>query len=311
MTDKNQSVQLRNGVTAVLKVKEAPHTLWSDAWRRLKKNKTFPIAAAILIFYILVAIFAPIIAPYNYSEQFRKDGLTSNGSPVAPNTKFILGTDTIGRDLLSRIIYGTQTAMVVGLCVSILTVLVGALYGSLAGLATGWLDTILMRIVDILLSLPQLFIILLFIAILNQRSLWITIAVLAILNWTGAARIFRSEVVSLKEREFVLAERSMGAESSYIYFRHIFPQLLPLMIISVGMGIPYAIFMEASMSFLGLGVPPPWPTWGGMVSDGQAIFRTAWWLLVFPGTALITLVVSLNLIADSLRQALDPRLKGK
>ncbi len=289
---------------------DKPRTLWDEAGRRLKRNRVFLASSAILLVYIFIAAFAPLVAPYDYAEQFRKDGLTVNGSPVRPNAKFIMGTDQLGRDMWSRIVFGARSAIFVGLCVSIFSVLIGVLYGGLSGLLGGIADNFMMRIVDILLSLPQFLLIMMFVAIF-ERSLWITILVMSVLGWTTAARIFRSEVVSVKEREFVLAETSMGASKAYIFFRHILPQLMPLMIISIGLGIPGAIFMEASLSYLGLGVPPPWPTWGGMISVGMGIFRNAWWLLVYPGIALVLLVVVLNLIADSLRQALDPHLRGR
>lgn len=291
-------------------VNEKPRTLWNEAGRRLRRNKVFMVSAFILLVYVFVAVFAPLVAPYHYAEQFRKIGLTVNGSPRPPSPMFIMGTDQLGRDVFSRIVYGARSAIFVGLCVSILSVMVGVMYGGLAGLLGGNMDNVLMRTVDILLSLPQFLLIMMFVAIF-ERSLMITILVMAALGWTTAARIFHSEVVSLKEREFVLAETSMGASKNYVFFRHIIPQLMPLMIISIGLGIPGAIFMEASLSYLGLGVPPPWPTWGGMISTGMGIFRTAWWLLVYPGAALVGLVIVLNLIADSLRQALDPHLRGR
>jgi peptide/nickel transport system permease protein len=287
-----------------------PRTIWGDAWLRLRRNRTFLVCGAILLLYVFAAVFAPWVAHYRYDEVFRKDGLAANGSPVAPNAKFWFGTDAIGRDLYSRVVYGAQTALILGLCVATLSVLIGVFYGSVSGMAGGRVDTLMMRIVDVLLSLPIFFIIVFFTTIFD-RSLWIIILVMAFLSWTGSARIFRSSVVSIKERDFVLAERSMGASGPYIFLRHILPQLLPLMIIMIGLGIPGAIFLESGLSFLNMGIKPPTPSWGNMIGLGTVTFRNQWWLLVFPGGALVGLVVILNLIADSLRQALDPRLKGR
>ncbi len=298
------------GDVSKLALEERPRTIWGDAWLRLKRNRTFLICGVILLLYIIAAVFAPWVARYDYAEAFRKDGLTANGSPVAPNAKFWFGTDAIGRDLYSRVIYGAQTALVLGLCVATLSVLIGVLYGSVAGMAGGGVDTFMMRIVDVLMSLPMFFIIVFFTTIFD-RSLWIIILVMAFLSWTGSARVIRSTVVSIKERDFILAERSMGASGPYIFLRHVLPQLLPLMIIMIGLGIPGAIFLESGLSYLNMGVKPPTPSWGNMIGIGTGSFRNQWWLLVFPGGALVGLVVILNLIADSLRQALDPRLKGR
>jgi ABC-type dipeptide/oligopeptide/nickel transport system permease subunit len=289
---------------------ERSRTVWGEAWRRLRRNRTFLIACVILGLYVVLAVFAPLIAPYNYAEQFRKEGLTARGSPVAPNAKFWFGTDRLGRDLLSRIVWGARIALIVGVSVATINAMTGVIYGSVAGMVGGWLDMVMMRAVDVIMSLPSLFIILLFVSLFT-RSLIITIVVLCLLSWTGPSRVFRSEVVSIKERDFILAERSLGASNAYIFGRHILPQLLPLIIVFIGLGVPGAIFSEAGLSFLGLGVPPPTPTWGGMVSDGVAMYRNAWWMLLFPGAALVLLVICFNLLADGLRQALDPRLKGR
>ncbi len=301
---------IENAATIQSASRARPRTLWGDAARRLRHNPTFLIATGILLFFLFVAIAAPLLTPYEYSQQFRQDGLTVNGSPVPPNAMFWFGTDQLGRDLFTRILFGARIAFIVGISVAGINVLIGVLYGSVAGMAGGRLDTVMMRGVDIIMSLPSLFIILLFVAVF-ERSLLITIVVLCLLAWTGAARIFRSEVTSIKERDFILAERSLGASSRYIFSRHILPQLLPLIIVLAGLGVPSAIFAEAGLSFLGLGVPPPTPTWGGMLAQGVQMYRNAWWMLVFPGVALVLLVICFNLLADGLRQALDPRLRGK
>lgn len=304
-------VAVTNGVAIPAPVSRArPRTLWGDAWRRLKRNRTFLIAAGILVFFLFVAIAAPLLTPYEYSQQFRKDGLTAKGSPVPPNAMFWFGTDQLGRDLFTRILFGARIALIVGVTVAVVTVMIGVIYGSIAGMAGGRVDTAMMRVVDIVMSLPSLFIILLFVA-LFERSLLITILVLCLLAWTASARIFRSEVTSIKERDFILAERSLGASNFYIFGRHILPQLLPLVIVLAGLAVPAAIFAEAGLSFLGLGVPPPTPTWGGMLAQGTQMYRNAWWMLVFPGVALVVLVICFNLLADGLRQALDPRLRGR
>jgi len=292
---------------------EISRSLWADAGQQLKRNKVFMAACVILAVYLIVGLFAPWIARYDYARQFRMrdGGLTANGSPVAPNSRFWMGTDTLGRDLYSRLVWGTRTALLVGISVSLITTLVSVLYGSIASLIGGWVDDLMMRAVDVIMGLPYLFVVLLFVAIFRTPNLYATIFVLCVLQWTGGARVFRNQVSSIKEYEFVLAERSLGASTPYIFVRHIFPQLVPLIIVFIGLGIPGAIFAEAGLSFLGLGVPPPAPSWGGMVSQGIGLWRNAWWMLVFPAAALVGLVIVFNLIADGLRQALDPRLKGQ
>jgi peptide/nickel transport system permease protein len=250
-----------------------------------------------------MALLAPWVAPYDPAEQFRDAGRM--GQPLAPNARFWLGTDNLQRDLLSRLIYGARVTLSVGLGASLLTVIFGLGYGSLAGLVGGSTDNYLMRFVDVVISLPTLFVIMLFIVTFG-RSLWIILGVIAAVSWTYPARVFRAEVVALREREFMIAARSVGTGNGQILLRHVLPQLLPLGIIFVGLGVPAAIFAEASLSFLGLGIPPPTPAWGSMMQEGLSFYRSAPFIVIFPGLCIVLTNICFTLLGNGLREALDP-----
>ena len=276
---------------------------WTKASQHFLRQRLSLLAALLLITLSLMAMLAPWVAPYDPAEQLRDAGRM--GQPTGPSVRFWLGTDNLQRDQLSRLIFGARVTLGVGLGASLLTVLVGVGYGSLAGLAGGVIDNWLMRLVDVVISLPTLFLIMLLIVIFG-RSLWVLVGVIAAVNWAYPARVFRSEVVSLNQREFIIAARSVGAGNGRIFRQHILPQLLPLGIVYTGLGVPAAIFAEASLSFLGLGIPAPTPAWGSMLQAGLSFYRSAPLLVLWPGVCILVTCVCFTLLSNGLRDALDP-----
>ncbi len=285
------------------KARRTVQSWWGQAMRRFLRQRLSLVAALLLLALSLVAMLAPWLAPYDPAEQLRDAGRM--GQPLAPSARFWLGTDNLQRDLLSRLIFGARITLSVGLGASLLTVIVGIAYGSLAGLVGGALDNWLMRLVDIVISLPTLLLIMLLIVVLG-RSLWVVVGVIVAVNWAYPARVFRTEVVALREREFIIAARSVGVGQRQILLRHILPQLLPLAIVYVGLGVPTAIFAEASLSFLGLGIPPPTPTWGSMLQAGLSFYRSAPLLVILPGVCILLTNIGFTLLSSGLRDALDP-----
>jgi peptide/nickel transport system permease protein len=288
----------------------APATYWGDVRRRFMQQRVGVIASILLVLITLMAIFAGVIAPFDPTFQFREDGLNALGQPVPPNGKFWLGTDGVGRDQLSRIIFGARVSLTVGLVASLASVIIAILVGGLAGLLGGTADQLLMRFVDLMMSVPTFFLMLLLAAIFSP-SLSVTIVVITIFGWPAASRVFRSEVVSLRERDFVLAARCVGLTQWQVFQRHILAHLLPLFIVYASLSVPSMIFAEASLSFLALGIPPPTAAWGSMVQNGSQYYRAAPWVVLFPGLALMITVICFRLLSDALRDALDPALRGK
>ena len=280
---------------------------WVRAMRRFTRNRVSMTAAGILVGICLLSVFAPVVTPHSPAKQYRKEGL-KGGMPVGPSAQFLLGTDSNGRDMFTRLLYGGRAAFLVGVVASALAVSAGVAIGSFAGISGGWVDMLLMRVVDVALSLPTLFIILMFVAI-SKPGLGITILVIALIGWAQPSRVFRSEVASLREREFILASRSLGVSPMQIFTRHVFPHLIPLIVIYISLGIPAALFAEASLSFLGLGVPPPQPAWGAMVQEGIAFYRASPAQIMMPGAASVLTVVCFNLVGSGLRDALDPTVQ--
>jgi peptide/nickel transport system permease protein len=284
-------------------------------WRRLKRDRVAMFGAALVGLLIVIAIFAPLLAPHDPAEQFR-DGLTPDGQPVPSNlfsngvgTKFPLGTDSNGRDLLSRIFYGAQVSLMVGVLANLLAVTLGIIIGMIAGYLGGWVETLLMRFTDIMMAFPTLLLAMTLVAILKP-SLWIIILVIGLVYWTWIARVVYSQVIAMREREFVTASRALGASQGYTILHHILPQLVPTIIVWGTLGIATNVMLEASLSYLGIGVQPPTPSWGGMIQQGQSYYRAAPWLVIYPGLAIMVTVFAFNLLGDGLRDALDPTQRG-
>ena len=257
----------------------------------------------------LAALAAPLIAPYGPAEQLF-EGLTLEGAPLPPNAQFLLGTDLLGRDLLSRLIYGAQTSLVIGIVANGVAVDIGALIGILAGFFRGFVATVLMRFTDLMMAFPALLLAIV-LAALFRPSLWIVALVIALVNWVQIARIIYTETRSLTEREFIAAERAIGAGRARILFRHILPHLVPTIIVWGTLGISTTVLLEATLSFLGIGVQPPIPSWGNIIFENQTYFISAPWLVFFPGACILILALAFNLVGDTLREILDPTQKGR
>ena len=255
----------------------------------------------VVLVLTLAAVSAPLIAPYDPSAYDVKQIL------LAPSPAHWLGTDQIGRDVFSRMLFGARISMAVGFVSVGIAVLVGTLIGTMAAFYGGRVDELLMRFVDLMLNFPRLFLLLTLIALLRP-SIWVIMAVIGFTGWMGLARLVRGEILSLKEREFVHSARALGARDRRIMFRHILPNALVPVLVSATLGVAGAILAESGLSFLGLGVQPPTPSWGNILIDGKANIEIAWWLSVFPGLAILVTVLAYNLLGEGLRDALDPRL---
>ena len=281
---------------------------WGDAWRRFSRQKLGVAAAILFLTLVLLAILAPVLAPYDPLEQFRKEGLTAQGQPLPPNSQFWLGTDGLGRDVLSRLLYGGRFSLGIAITASAITVLIGLLVGGVAGFLGGKSDFFVMRFVDLVMSMPTFFLTLLLVVMLSP-GVWVVITVIALFAWTGPARVFRSQVLTVKRRDFIQAADCLGVPRQRVFLRHLLPHVLPLIAVYMALGIPNAVFAEASLSFLGLGVPAPLPSWGSMIRDGYEYYRAAPWIAFFPGAAIALAVVSINLLGNALRDAMDPMRK--
>jgi len=285
------------------------------AWRRLRRDRAALGGAALIGLIVLVAILAPFLSPHDPTQQFR-DGLTREGQPVPStlvtqgNFRFLLGTDANGRDLLSRIFYGARVSLIVGVLANALAVAIGTLIGSLAGYFGNPLETLLMRFTDVMMAFPTLLLAMTLVSILKP-SMWIIIVVIGLVYWTWIARVIYGQVVSLRYRDYVVASRAIGARRGYTLVRHILPQLIPTIIVWSTLGIATNVMLEASLSYLGIGVQPPTPSWGGMIQQGQSYYRTAPWLVMFPGFAIMVTIFAFNLLGDGLRDALDPSQRGQ
>ncbi|HEV8663883.1 MAG TPA: ABC transporter permease [Candidatus Methylomirabilis sp.] len=273
------------------------------AWRQLRRNPLALAGGAVVLLLAAVAIAAPLVAPYDPAAYDVKRIL------LPPSQAHPLGTDQIGRDVLSRMLYGARVSLAVGFVAVGIAMLIGMVVGVVAGYYGGAADKfIMLGIVDVMLTFPRFFLLLAVIAML-QPSIFVIMAVIGVTGWMGVARLVRAEVLSLKERDFVMSARALGAGDLRLMFRHILPNALVPVLVSAVLGVAGAVLTEAGLSFLGLGVQPPTPTWGNILADGKANIEIAWWLSVYPGLAILATVLSYNLFGEGLRDALDPRLR--
>ena len=277
--------------------------------RRLLQRPLAVIGLTIIAIVLIAAIFAPLVAPYDPSEQFF-EGLTLEGAPLPPNGAFLMGTDLLGRDLLSRLIFGAQTSLVIGIVANGIAVFIGSLVGIVAGYFRGWIGAILMRFTDLMMSFPALLLAIVLAAIFKP-SLWIVAMVIAMVNWVQVARVIYTETRSLAERDFIEAERSLGASSARILWSHILPHLVSTIVVWATLGISTTVLLEATLSFLGIGVQPPTPSWGNIIFENQTYFASAPWLVFIPGAAIILLALAFNFLGDALRDILDPTQQGR
>lgn len=279
------------------------------AWRRIRHDRVALISACYIVLVVLLAIFAPVIAHivgHGPDTEYLKTGLTPQGLPRPPTGTFIFGTDDLGRDVFVRTIYGARISLLVGAASSLSAVTVGVAVGLLAGYFVGIVDVVLARLVDVVLSLPFL-LAAIALEVVVGPSLLVSIFVIAFFSWAAVARIVRGQTLSIRETEFVEAARSMGASDLRIMVIDVLPNLAAPVIVYTTLLIPSAIVFEATLSFLGLGVVPPTPSWGNMLSESLGFYQVAWWFIVFPGVALLTTTVAFNLLGDAVRDALDPR----
>lgn len=286
------------------------YSYWRSVIRRFRRHRMATIGLTVLTFIILFSIFVPIISPYRMDQISLEDRFTE------PCRKYLLGTDELGRDVLTRLAYGGRVSLFVAVVAAITSLTLGATIGSLAGFFGGWVDNLLMRLVDILLSIPT-FPLLMLLAMYFGGSLWNLILIISVLGWMSESRLVRGYFLSLRETEFVEAAFAIGASSRRIIWRHIMPNAMAVLIVSVTLSVGGIILYEAALSYLGLGIAPPTPSWGNMLQRSMEYILGAptktggpvWWLTFFPGAMIFLTALSVNFMGDGLRDALDPRLK--
>lgn len=275
-------------------------SLWKDAWARLRKNKMAVFGAGTLVFMALFCLIGPFVSPYTYDQQ----DLNQYAKP--PSATHWFGTDKLGRDQLTRVMYGGRISLAVGICATMVSLTIGVLWGAVAGYVGGKLDTVMMRIVDILYALPfTIFVILLM--VFFGRNIILLFAAIGAVEWLTMARIVRGQVLSLRKMEFIEAAIALGISRRRIILRHMIPNVLGPVMVYTTLTIPAVMLLEAFLSFLGLGVQPPMSSWGSMIKDGAEVMEEFWWMLIIPGLFLSLTLFSLNFLGDGLRDALDPK----
>jgi len=278
------------------------HTIWGDAWVRLRRNKLAMIGGAFILLLTLGAIFAPLITPYDFAHQDLYAILED------PSAKHWLGTDGLGRDVFARLLYGARTSLAVGIFTQLIVLFIGVPLGAVSGYAGGKTDNFLMRFVDVMYGFPDILLIILLRYIFGG-SIFMMFLAIGLVAWVNIARLVRGQVMSLKSRDFVSAARAMGGMGQYITFKHLLPNSLGPIIVSVTFNIPRAIFAEAALSYIGIGVKPPTPSWGAMIRDGYDVIFASWYQVFFPALAIALLMLAFTFVGDGLRDALDPKLR--
>jgi peptide/nickel transport system permease protein len=277
--------------------------------RALLRRPAVALGLAVIALTVAAAIAAPWLAPFDPDAQMF-DGLTLQGAPLPPGGAYLLGTDLLGRDLFSRLLFGARTSLVIGIVANGIAVAIGMLVGITAGYFRGWTGTALMGFTDLMMAFPALLLAIVLAAIFHP-SLWIVALVIALVNWVQVARIVYTETSALTEREFVTATRALGASNARILGRHVLPHLVPTAIVWGTLGISTTVLLEATLSFLGIGVQPPTASWGNIIYENQTYFQSAPWLVFFPGLCIVLLALAFNLVGDGLRDVLDPTQKGR
>jgi peptide/nickel transport system permease protein len=272
------------------------------AQRRFAQNQLAVVALYVIVFLYVISALAPILAPYDPAAI---DNVLETRY-LAPSAAHLFGTDEFGRDLFSRALYGAAVSLSIGLLAVLIAVSIGTVYGAVAGYFGGFIDNVLMRIVDVVIAFPTFFLMLMLVGVFEANIAFLVI-ILGLTSWTGTARFIRGEVLSLKEREFIEGARAIGLPDRLIIFRHLIPNAMAPVLVSAALMVGGMIAAEAGLSFLGIGIRPPTPSWGNMISAGQDSLLVAWWVAFFPGTLLAATILSFNLLADGLRDALDPK----
>ncbi len=270
--------------------------------KQIFQNKLAVFGASIILLLMLLAIFAPQIAPYDPTYINIKDAL------LIPSMKHLLGTDSLGRDLFSRMIYAARIALLIGLIAVGLAAIIGVFLGSIAGYFSGKTDSFIMRFADIMLCFPRFFLILAVIAVVGP-SIFNVMVIIGLTGWMGMARLIRAEILSLKTRDYVSASQALDASHFFIITRHLIPNGIGPVLVSFVFGVAGAILTESGLSFLGLGVQPPNPSWGNILMEGKAVLGVGWWVILFPGFAILITVLAFNLLGEGLRDALNPRIE--
>ncbi len=279
-----------------------PTTYWQDAWRRLRGNRLAMAGLVVIVFIALLAAFGPLFSPYSYSDQVLAD------ANQPPSGAHWFGTDNLGRDLLTRVLYGARISLSIGIVASLLNLTIGVVYGGIAGYCGGRTDSVMMRIVDIMYGIPLLLYVILLMVVLKPGLTNIFIA-LGMVYWLGMARIVRGQILAIKQQEYVLAARLVGAGSWRIILRHLVPNSMGPIIVTMTLSIPEAIFTEAFLSFIGLGVSAPMASWGVLASESLAGLRSYPFQLAYPALAISITMLAFNFLGDGLRDALDPRMR--
>jgi peptide/nickel transport system permease protein len=274
-----------------------------DSWKRFRRNKLGMAGLLMVMFMFLISFLAPILSPYAPAR------IDTDAVLLPPSWDHPFGTDTLGRDVLSRMIFGARVSLKVGFVAVGIATIIGVVLGAIAGYYGGWTDTVIMRLVDIMLCFPSFFLILAVIAFL-EPSIWNIMIVIGLTSWMGVARLIRAEFLSLRERDFVTAARATGAGDSRIIFSHILPNAIAPALVSATLGVASAILVESALSFLGLGVQPPDPSWGNILTEGKDNIQIAWWLSLFPGLAILFTVLAYNLLGEGIQSALNPKFRA-
>ncbi|MFO8175383.1 MAG: ABC transporter permease [Gemmatimonadota bacterium] len=289
---------------------EAPPGSARRLWNRFKENRLAVLGLALVVSFYLAAFLTPFLTPFDPAHQPAFQGGDPSLKLSGPSSAHPLGTDHLSRDILSRILHGARISLSIGLLAVAISVSVGTVLGAVAGYLGGWVDTVIMRFVDMVLAFPRVVLLIALVALFDP-SIFLIVTALAVTQWPPNTRIVRGEILSLREREFSEAARALGFSTPRIIFRHLLPNALAPIIVAATLGIGNTIVLEAGLSFLGLGIQPPTPSWGTMVSDGRDYLLNAWWIATFPGLAIVLVVLGFNLVGDGVRDAMDPRMNER
>lgn len=289
-------------MTVITDTVRAHRSLWGDAFIRLRRNRLAITGGVIILLIALTTIVYPFVSKFDFASQ------DLNAILQGPNRTHLLGTDELGRDVLTRLIYGARTSLMVGIFTQLIVLGIGLPLGAISGAAGGRVDNLIMRFVDVIYAFPDLLLIILLRSILGG-SIYMIFLAIGLVNWVGVSRLVRGQILALKQRDFVTAARVFGGFGSYITTRHLLPNSLGPVIVTVTFNIPRAIFAEAALSYIGIGVKPPTPSWGAMIRDGYNVIFAAPHLVLFPAIAIGILMLSFTFLGDGLRDALDPRLR--